>query len=111
ADPSEPADAWVQPSGVVSFTYTGGDLLLQLAQGDYWGYLYVTVDGVPANQMPRISGNPNQLGAPAGYRTFYAPELQGDDGPTPQWVLVHHAAAADQAHEVRVEVWRSWGQV
>src|SRR3954452_7734183 len=44
ADPSQPADASTQPSGVVTFTYSGGDLLLQVAQGNYWGYLYVTVD-------------------------------------------------------------------
>ncbi len=91
ADPGEPADPWTQPSGVLTFRYSGADLLLQLAQGDYWGYLYVTVDGAPANRLPLIADNANQQGEPAGYRTFYAPELQEDNGATPQWVLVHHA--------------------
>jgi O-antigen ligase len=110
ADPSEPADPWILPSGVITFTYSGADLLLQLALGDYWGYLYVTVDGAPANRIARIPGNRNSQGAPAGYRTFYAPELQTESEPTPQWVLVHRAANPDQNHHVRVEVWRSWGQ-
>src|SRR5215204_4351384 len=83
ADPSEPADPWTQPSGVITFTYTGRDLLLRLAQGDYWGYLNTTVDGVSAD-----------------YRTLYAPELQGENGPLPQWLLVHQAPDSDHAHEV-----------
>ena len=74
ADPSEPADPWSEPAGVVTFTYTGRDLALDLATGDYWGYLYVTVDGAPANRLADIPGNVNQLGEQAGYRTFYAPE-------------------------------------
>jgi O-antigen ligase len=111
ADPAEPADPWVQPSGVMTFSYTGTDLLLQLAQGDYWGYLYITVDGDPANRLVNIPGNLNQQGERAGYRTFYAPELQSEDAPSPQWVLVHHDADPAQSHSVRVEVWRAWGQM
>lgn len=110
ADPSEPDDPWTQPAGVVTFTYSGSDLLLQLAQGNYWGYLFVTVDGAPANHLPQISGNLNAEGELAGYRTLYAPELHSENGPTSQWVLVHRAPNRDQTHEVRVEVWRSWGQ-
>lgn len=108
ADPSEPQDPWTEPAGEVVFHYTGADLLMQLALGDYWGYLYVTVDGAPANRLPLITSNVNSQGAPAGYRTFYAPELANPDA-TPQWVLVHRAADSTQSHEVRVEVWRSWG--
>ncbi len=111
ADPAEPADPWVQPSGVMTFSYTGADLLLHLAQGDYWGYLYITVDGAPANRLVNIPGNLNQQGERAGYRTFYAPELQSEDGPSPQWVLVHSDANPAQSHSVRVEVWRAWGQI
>jgi O-antigen ligase len=118
ADPGEPADPWMQPSGVVTFTYTGNDLLLQLAPGDYWGYLYVTVDGLPANQLALISGNLNQQAQPAGYRTLYAPELQApesqtDRGTSPQWVWVHRATGGTdlpQNHTARVEIWRGWGQ-
>ncbi len=110
ADPSEPADPWAEPAGVLEFAYTGRDLALNLALGDYWGYLYVTVDGAPANRLAVIPGNPNQLGQPAGYRTFYAPERAEQGLAAPAWVVVHTAADATQAHTVRVEVWRSWGR-
>jgi hypothetical protein len=39
------------PSGVMTFTYTGDALWLLLAPGDYWAYLYATVDGRPANRL------------------------------------------------------------
>ncbi len=110
ADPSEPADPWSEPSGALSFTYTGGELALRLAPGDYWGYLYVTVDGETANLLPDMRGNVDSRSRPAGYRTFYAPEAQQDDGPSAQWQRIHRAADASRAHTVAVEVWRSWGQ-
>jgi O-antigen ligase len=110
ADPSEPIDPWIAPAGVITFSYTGADLLLQLALGDYWGYLYVTVDNLPANQLTTVPGNTNHEGATAGYRTFYAPELQRENATTPQWILVHRASDPTQRHDVRIEVWRSWSQ-
>ena len=57
ADPPEPADPWLEPSGVLTFTYSGAELALNLAVGDYWSYVYVTVDGEPANLLPYIRGN------------------------------------------------------
>ena len=110
ADPTEPASPWQEPAGVLRFTYTGAELALLLAPGDYWGYLYVTVDGQPANQLPRLHGNENSLGQASGYRTLYAPERQITTGPTPQWVRVHQATTRTQPHEVYIEVWRGWGQ-
>ncbi len=110
ADPHEPADPWREPAGVLTFTYTGRELAILLAPGDYWGYLYVTVDGAPANLLPTIAGNDDSRGQQAGYRTFYAPERQPTNAAAPQWVRVHRAATADQPHEVYLEIWRSWGQ-
>ncbi|MCB9159118.1 MAG: hypothetical protein H6644_04555 [Caldilineaceae bacterium] len=90
ADPSEPADPWREPAGTVSFAYTGRELALQLAPGDYWGYLFVTVDGAPANALPAIVGNVDSRGAPAGYTTLYAPgETTGDA----RWVVVQRSDA------------------
>lgn len=37
----------------VSIPFSGTDLALQVRRGDYRGYLYVTVDGLPANLLPR----------------------------------------------------------
>ncbi len=111
ADPGEPAEPWREPAGTLHFTYTGAELSLLLAAGDYWGYLYVTVDGQPANLLPVLAGNRNSQGERAGYRTLYAPEQQGATGPTPQWIRVHRANDAASTHTVTIEVWRSWQQI
>ncbi len=114
ADPHEPADPWHEPAGQFQFTYRGSDLALLLATGNYWGYLYVTVDGAPANSLPNLSGNlsgnHNSAGEAAGYRTFYAPEATENGEPTAQWVPIHHATDPLETHLVKIEVWRSWGQ-
>jgi O-antigen ligase len=110
ADPVEPADPWTEPSGRISFDYEGKELALLLAEGNYWGFLYVTVDGEAANQLPVILGNRNSRGEISGYKPLLAPEKQTAAGPTPQWIVVH--TAADQGpHRVEVELWRSWGQI
>ncbi|MFN8491095.1 MAG: O-antigen ligase family protein [Caldilineaceae bacterium] len=109
ADPHEPPAPWHEPSGVVTFTYTGAELDLLLAVGDYWGYLYVTVDNQPANLLPVMASNRNRLGQLSGYKTFYAPEKQTATGTAEQWVRVHRSATS-QKHQARLEVWRSWGQ-
>lgn len=110
ADPSEPADPWQEPSGRVAFEYTGTELALQLAVGNYWGYLYVTVDGAPANRLPIIDNNVNARAEVAGYKPLLAPEAQTIDGPSSRWFLVHSAANTGP-HRVEIEMWRSWGQV
>jgi len=109
ADPAEPDDAWNAPAGWVTFVYTGRNLALQLAVGDYWGYLFVTVDGAPANQLPEIPGNENSAGQVAGYKPLLAPERQTEAGTATVWFPIH-SAADDGPHQVTVEVWRSWGQ-
>ncbi|MBX3015427.1 MAG: O-antigen ligase family protein [Caldilineaceae bacterium] len=109
ADPPEPADPWQMPAGTLQFAYTGSELALLLAPGDYWSYLYVTVDGQPANRLPNLPGNVNSQGQPSGYRTFYAPERQGAAS-SAQWVRVHWADDAAATHQVYLELWRGWGQ-
>ncbi|HRW10834.1 MAG TPA: O-antigen ligase family protein [Caldilineaceae bacterium] len=110
ADPHEPADPWQEPAGRLHFSYRGSELALLLAVGDYWGYLYVTVDGGPANQLPHLPHNRSSTGQEAGYRTFYAPEAVVAAEPVAQWVPIHRATDPTAIHEVVVEVWRSWGQ-
>jgi O-antigen ligase len=109
ADPAEPPDPWQEPSGTLSFSYTGRELALALAEGDYWGYLYVTVDGEPASRLVNLRGNVDSQGSPAGYKTFLAPELADDGASSVRWQPVHRAPD-DGPHQVTVEVWRSWGQ-
>lgn len=109
ADTREPARPWQEPSGRVTFAYTGQELALQLALGAYWGYIFVTVDGRPANRLPVLPGNPASDGQPAGYKPLLAPEKQTPRGPAAEWVVVHRAAD-NGPHRVAVEVWRGWGQ-
>ena len=110
ADPTEPADPWITPSGILTFTYSGTELALNLGVGDYWGYVYITVDGEPANLLPHLRGNQDSAGSPAGYRTFYEPEQQVGGAPASRWVRVHRASGSQGPQMVRVEVWRGWGQ-
>ena len=109
ADTTEPDQPWAQPSGRMAFQYSGRELALQLALGDYWGYVFVTVDGRPANRLPVLRGNLDSLGQPSGYRPLFSPEKQTPAGPTSEWVVVHRAPG-DGPHQVTVEVWRGWGQ-
>lgn len=118
ADPAEPDDPFTEPAGVITFTYTGDALWLLLAPGDYWAYLYATVDGQPANRLANIAGNVDSAGAAAGYTTLLAPEVAGKpDAERLHWVEVQRTptfqnAAGVQAgeHSVRLEFWRGWGQ-
>lgn len=110
ADPPEPAEPRAQPSGTVEFNYPGGELALQLATGNYWGYAYVTVDGAPANRLAVIPGNVDSTGRPAGYKPLQEPERSRDGENAVRWVRVHQAPADGQPHAVRIEIWRSWDQ-
>lgn len=51
ADPSEAGSQ--DGSDRVTIPFTGTDLALQVRRGNYRGYFYVTVDGSPANRLPR----------------------------------------------------------
>ena len=119
ADPSEPADPWGEPAGVFTFEYVGTELALEVAVGDYWGYLFVTVDDQPANLLPTIAGNRNSQNQPAAYKTFYEPEKaidgRADTKTVSRWIRVHRARNSATTipatvHHARVEVWRGWGQ-
>lgn len=110
ADPAAPAAPETTPSGVLTFTYAGRDLALRIAPGDYWGYLYVTVDGAPANLLPAARNHQPPAPAQAGYKPLYAPERATAAGPGEQWLPVHHAEG-DGPHSVVITLWRSWGQI
>ena len=109
ADTSEPDQPWIQPSGRLSFQYSGRELALRLALGDYWSYIFVSVDGRPANRLPVLRGNFDSQGRLGGYRPLLAPEKHTAEGPASQWVVVH-SASGEGPHQVSVEVWRGWGQ-
>lgn len=109
ADPQEPSAPDVTPSGVITFTYRGDELALLTAQGDYWGYLYVTVDGQPANLLPDSRFHQPPRDTLDGYKPLYAPELQSEGAPAARWLRVHRSEG-NAEHLARLELWRSWGQ-
>lgn len=136
ADPGEPQSPDLQPAGVLEFEYAGEELDLLIATGNFWGFMLVTIDGQPANLLPKISGQKlvqegaacgqddcmmlkqrlAQMGV-VGYKTFYEPETQTDAEwraglPTKRWLRVHREPnPSHEPRQVRIEVWRSWGQM
>lgn len=109
ATPPEPADPATQPAGSVEFDYTGDALMLALDTGDYWGYLYVTVDGEPANLLPNSRGHDPAPEPLSGYKPLYAPERANSIDF--EYLTVHRGGDPNTTHTVRIELWRSWGEV
>ncbi len=58
---------WVQDSQL-DFSFQGSDLALLLRQDDYVAYLYATVDGQPANALPRDANGNAFLNLTSGTR-------------------------------------------
>lgn len=106
ATPPEPADPMTTPAGTLRFTYRGATLALDLKPGDYWAYLYVTVDGAPANLLPSSAGHDPAPVPTAGYLSLYKPEAD----PAGVRVTVHRADDAAATHEVEIAFWRGWGE-
>jgi O-antigen ligase len=78
--------------------FQGSDLALKVRRGDYRGYLYITVDGQPANLLPK-----DERGA---YLVLTSPDL------TPQvtTIAVATGLAPDQSHTAIVSPERGWDQ-
>ena len=60
ADTTEPDQPWAQPSGRMSFLYSGRELALQLALGDYWGYIFVNSRRRPRQPLTRTERQSRQ---------------------------------------------------
>jgi len=106
ATPSEPADPMTMPAGTLRFTYQGDVLSLVVKPGDYWAYLYATVDGAPANLLPSSAGhNPTPVPV-AGYLPLYKP----DADEWGEWVPIHRSGDPTRTHEVEITLWRGWAE-
>jgi len=91
ADPSE-ANA-----ESVRIHFTGTDLALRVRRGNFRGYFYITIDGEPANRLPR-----DERGA---YLVLTSPDLE------PQVVTIPVATRlADGLHVAEVVADRGWDQ-
>ncbi len=115
ADPAEPPDPATMPAGELSFQFQGRELALLTAVGDYWSYLYITVDGQPAALLPDSRFHQPEVAPRAGYAPLLAPEAVDAAGaPTARWLRVHwHGLdwSETDLHTVRIELWRGWGQL
>jgi O-antigen ligase len=81
----------------VTIPFVGTDLALQVRRGDFRGNLFVSVDGEPANQLPR-----EERGA---YLVLTSPDY------TPHVVTIPVASGlADGPHEAVVVADRGWAQ-
>ncbi len=95
ADPSEAGSQ----SGTdrVTIPFIGTDLALRVRRGNYRGYFYVSVDGAPANRLPR-----DERGA---YLVLTSPDY------APQVVTIPVAGGlADGPHTAVVVAERGWDQ-
>lgn len=80
------------------FEFQGNDLALRVRRGDYRAYLYVKVDGRPANLLPQ-----DERGA---YLVLTSPDLR------PQVEVIPVASGLDpeRTHVAVIEPERGWGQ-
>lgn len=82
----------------ITFTFQGSDFGLRVRRGDYRAYLYITVDGMPANRLPR-----DERGA---YLVLTSPNLQ----PELETILIADGLDANQTHTVVIQPERGWDQ-
>lgn len=95
ADPSQAGS--LDGSDRVTIPFQGTGLALRVRRGDYRGYFYVTVDGQPANRLPR-----DERGA---YLVLTSPDR------TPEVTTIPVAGGLDQGgHVARVVAARGWDQ-
>ncbi len=73
----------------LTFRFRGESLALRVRRGDYLAYLYVKIDGAPANGLPQVDG--------AGYLVLRSATLQ------PETVTLRVASGlAEGAHEAEI---------
>lgn len=96
ADPPHGAAAAAR-NAVLEFDFEGTALDLAVRRGSYWAALYVSVDGHPANGLPRDE-------AGQAYLVLYDPQGQAET------VNVARGLAAGVAHHVEIVAHGGWGQ-
>ncbi len=89
ADPAADGDA-------LAFDFWGSGLALRVQGGSYWAYYVITVDGAPANALPRDE-------AGAAYLVLHDPLAKA------RWVPVARNLPTGR-HSVRLETVGGWGQ-
>jgi O-antigen ligase len=82
----------------IEIAFQGTDFALRVRRADYRAHLYVTIDGQPANHLPRDANG--------AYLILTAPEL----APEVTTISVASGLAANQTHIARIQPERGWGQ-
>jgi O-antigen ligase len=85
-------------SAQVRIEFQGTDFAVRVRRGDYRAYLYMTVDGQPANLLPRD--------ARGAYLVLTSPDLQ----PEVVTLAVASGLAPDRKHTLIIQPERGWGQ-
>jgi hypothetical protein len=96
ADPPHGADV-SQRNAVLAFDVEGTALDLSVRRGDYWGVLYVAIDGRPANGLPRDEEG-------RSYLVLYDPSGRVET------VNVARGLSAQAPHRVEIVAHGGWGQ-
>ena len=96
ADPPHGADAGAH-NATLHFDVVGSTLDLSVRRGDYWAVLYVSIDGGPANGLPR-----DEKGR--AYLVLYDPAGKAED------VTVAHGLDPRVPHQVAIVAHQGWGQ-
>jgi O-antigen ligase len=92
------ADLPRAPPAGLTFNFDGSDLAVTVRRADYRAYLYVTIDGQPANALPRDSSG-------AAYLILTSPDLQ----PHTDTILLA-SGLAPGLHTVVIRADRGWDQ-
>jgi len=111
ADPSEAG------TERVTIPFTGTDFALWVRRGDYRGNFFVSVDGAPANRLPReargaylVLTSPDYTPS-AGFLSASSPPSGGTEGGAAQEVTIPVASGLDDGpHEAVVVADRGWDQ-
>ncbi len=96
ADPPHGATAAAR-NAVASFDFVGAALDVTVRRGDFWGFLYLTVDGRPAGELPR-----DEQGR--AYLILHDPLARVETVP------VARGLAATRVHHVEIVAHGGWGQ-
>jgi putative inorganic carbon (HCO3(-)) transporter len=103
ADPSEVGS--LAGSDRVTIPFSGTDLALTVRRGGYRAYFFVSVDGAPANRLPREERNKQRNKQRDAYLVLSSPDYE------PQVVTLPIAGGlSDGPHEAVVVADRGWDQ-
>ncbi|MBN1933698.1 MAG: O-antigen ligase family protein [Anaerolineae bacterium] len=95
ADPPQDASE-SERNAIIAFDFVGTALDLRVRRGDFWGFFYVSVDGRPANSLPRDESG-------RAYLILHDPQGSIE-------TVMAARELSEQAHRVEIVAHGGWGQ-